>query len=131
MNLNNFTIKAQEILHQAQQLAFNEQNPNIETAHLLKTLLDDKDGPIPYLLKKNNVNIGFVEEKLNQQIARLPKLQGGDPAQSVTREVNNVILKSGAVLKEFGDEFVAVEHMLRSEEHTSELQSRENLVCRL
>ncbi len=112
MNLNNFTIKAQEILQQAQQLAFNEQNPNIETAHLLKILLDDKDGPVSYLLKKNNVNIGFVEDKLNQQIARLPKLQGGEPAQSVTREVNNVILKSGAVLKEFGDEFVAVEHML-------------------
>ncbi len=112
MNLNNFTIKAQEILQQAQQLAFNEQNPNIETAHLLKILLDDKDGPVSYLLKKNNVNIGFVEDKLSQQIARLPKLQSGEPAQSVTREVNNVILKSGAVLKEFGDEFVAVEHML-------------------
>ncbi len=112
MNLNNFTIKAQEILQQAQQLAFNAQNPNIETAHLLKTLLDDKDGPVSYLLKKNNVNIGFLEDKLNQQIDRLPKLQGGDPAQSVTREVNNVILKSGAVLKEFGDEFVSVEHML-------------------
>ncbi len=112
MNLNNFTIKAQEVLQQAQQLAYNEQNPNIETAHLLKVLLEDRDGPISYLLKKNNVNIGFVEDKLNQQISRLAKLQGGEPAQAVTREVNNVILKAGAVLKEFSDEFVAVEHLL-------------------
>ena len=57
MNLNNFTIKAQEIVQQAQQLAFNNQNPNIETAHLLKALIDDTEGPIPYLLKKNNVNL--------------------------------------------------------------------------
>lgn len=49
MNLNNLTIKAQELLQQAQQLAFNNENPNIETAHLLKALLDDNEGPIQYL----------------------------------------------------------------------------------
>lgn len=112
MNLNNFTIKAQEILQQAQQLAFNNQNPNIETAHILSALLDDTEGPISYLLKKNNVNIGFVENKLDEQIKRLPKTQGGEPAQNISREANNVILRAGAVLKEFGDEFVTQEHLL-------------------
>ncbi len=63
MNLNNFTIKAQEIVQQAQQLAFSDQSPSIETAHLLQALLNDSDGPISYLLKKNNVNIPFVENK--------------------------------------------------------------------
>lgn len=113
MNLNNFTIKAQEIIQQAQQEAFNNQNPNIETAHILKALLDDNDGPISYLLKKNNVNIGFVQGKLNEQISKLPTVQGGtEPAQSITKEVNNAVLKAGAVLKEFGDEFVTQEHLL-------------------
>lgn len=113
MNLNNFTIKAQEIIQQAQQEAFNNQNPNIETAHILKALLDDNDGPISYLLKKNNVNIGFVQGKLNEQISKLPTVQGGtEPAQSITKEVNNAMLKAGAVLKEFGDEFVTQEHLL-------------------
>ena len=112
MNLNNFTIKAQEILQQAQQLAFNDQNPNIETAHLLKALLDDKDGPVSYLLKKNNVNIGFVEQRLAEQIGKLPKVQGGEPAQTISREANNAILRAGAILKEFNDEFVTVEHLL-------------------
>lgn len=112
MNLNNFTIKAQELLQQAQQIAFNNGNPNIETAHLLRALLDDNDGPISYLLKKNNVNIGFVDKKLQEQIGRLPKIQSGDPAQTISREANNVILRAGAVLKEFGDEFVTPEHML-------------------
>lgn len=112
MNLNNFTIKAQEILSQAQQLAYNHQSPNIETAHLLKALLDDKDGPISYLLKKNAVNISAVEGKLKELIDRQPTTTNGEPAQSISREMNNVVLKAGAVLKEFGDEFVTQEHLL-------------------
>jgi ATP-dependent Clp protease ATP-binding subunit ClpB len=112
MNLNNLTIKAQEILQAAQQIAFNNQNPNIETAHLLKALVEDKDGPVSYLLKKNNVNIGFIEGKLDEQIKRQPKLGSGEPAQNISREANNVILKAGSILKEFGDEFITVEHML-------------------
>lgn len=112
MNLNNFTIKAQEILSQAQQLAYNHQSPNIETAHLLKALLDDKDGPISYLLKKNAVNISAVEGKLKELIDKQPTTTNGEPAQSISREMNNVVLKAGAVLKEFGDEFVTQEHLL-------------------
>ncbi len=112
MNLNNFTIKAQEIVQQAQQLAFDNQSPGIETSHILQALLNDNDGPISYLLKKNNVNIGFVENKLREQIARMPKLQGGEPAQNVSREANSVLLRLPNVLKTFGDEFVTPEHLL-------------------
>lgn len=112
MNLNNFTIKAQEVLQQAQQLAFNDGTPNIETLHMLKALLEDNDGPISYLLKKNNVNISFVEGKLRERAAALPKIQGGEPAQNISRELNNVLLRAGSILKEFGDEFVTQEHLL-------------------
>ena len=68
MNLNNFTIKAQELIQAAQQLAFNLQSPNIETAHLLKAMLEDKDAPISYLLKKNNVILPSLQAKLEQEI---------------------------------------------------------------
>lgn len=112
MNLNNFTIKAQEMVQQAQQLAFNHQSPNIETQHLLKALLDDKDGPISYLLKKNDVNTTLIEGKLKEQIEKLPKITTGEAAQSISREMNNVVLKAGAILKQFGDEFVTQEHLL-------------------
>ena len=112
MNLANFTIKAQEIVQQAQQLAFDNQNPSIETAHFLQALLNDNDGPISYLLKKNNVNISFVEGKLREQIAKLPKLQGGEPAQNISREANNLVLRTANILKTFGDEFVTPEHLL-------------------
>ncbi|MBX3256020.1 MAG: ATP-dependent chaperone ClpB [Chitinophagaceae bacterium] len=112
MNLNNFTIKAQEAIAKAQQLAFNDGNANIETEHLLKSLLADDDSPIEFLLKKNNVNVNFVESKLDESIAKLPKVQGGEPAQSISRDANNVILRAGSLLKTFGDEFVSVEHIL-------------------
>ncbi len=112
MNLNNFTIKAQETVQQAQQLAFDAQSQSIETAHILQALLNDNDGPISYLLKKNNVNIPFVENKLREQIERMPKLQGGQPAQNIGRDANNALLRVNNILKTFGDEFVTPEHIL-------------------
>ena len=112
MNLNNFTIKAQEAMAKSQQIAFNNNNANIETEHLLKALLSDDDSPIEFLLKKNNVNVSFVDSKLNESINKLPKVQGGEPAQVVSRDTNNVVLRAGALLKTFSDEFVSVEHIL-------------------
>jgi ATP-dependent Clp protease ATP-binding subunit ClpB len=112
MNTNNLTIKAQETLQAAQQIAFNAQSPSIDTAHLLKALMSDAEGPISYLLKKANVNPAFVEGKLDEAISRGAKLQGGDAAQTLSREANNALLRAGAVLKEFGDEFITPEHIL-------------------
>ncbi|NCT94261.1 MAG: ATP-dependent chaperone ClpB [Chitinophagaceae bacterium] len=112
MNVNNYTIKAQETIQAAQQAAYNQGNPAIETDHLLKVLLADKDSPVAFLLKKNNVNAAFVESKTDEAIDKLPKVQGGEPAQQVSRDLNNVFLKANAVLKTFGDEFVSPEHFL-------------------
>lgn len=112
MNLNNFTIKAQEILQKAQQLAFGYGNVNIETDHLLMALLKEEDSPVEYLLKKNNVNTTFVATKLEEAVNKLPKASGTDPAQSISRDANNVLLRAGTVLKTFGDEFVSPEHIL-------------------
>ncbi len=111
MNLGNFTIKAAEAVQQAQQLAFNAQSPNIETDHLLKALLDQEDSPVEYLLKKNNVTVHLLETRLNEALAKLPKASG-EAAQMISREANNVILRAGASLKLFGDEFVTPEHLL-------------------
>jgi ATP-dependent Clp protease ATP-binding subunit ClpB len=112
MNLNQYTIKAQETIQAAQQEAFTAGNPSIETAHLLKAMLLDKDSPIQYLLKRNNVNVRLLETKVTESIQKLPRLQGGEPAQQVGRDLNNVMLKATAALKEFKDEFVSTEHLL-------------------
>ncbi len=112
MNLNNYTIKAQETIQAAQQIAFNNGNPNIETNHLLKALLADKDSPVEFLLKRNNVNIAFVEGKADESIAKLLKTSSGEPAQSMGRDLNNALLKANSLLKEFKDEFISTEHLL-------------------
>src|SRR5450755_388965 len=112
MNLNNFTIKASEVLQQAQQLAFSAQNPTIETEHLMQALLEQADSPVEYLLKKNNVTVAVLETKLTELIQKLPKVSGTDPAQSLSRDANNVVLRAASVLKEFGDEFVTPEHLV-------------------
>ena len=112
MSLQNLTIKSQERIQHAQQLAFNNGNTSIETEHLLQSLLDDTDSAIEFLLKKNNVNINFVETKLADSIKKLAKVSGTDPAQNMSRDLNNVLLRSSAALKQFGDEFVAPEHLL-------------------
>lgn len=111
MNLGNFTIKAAEVFQQAQQLAFNAQNPNIETEHILKALLEQQDSPVDYLLKKNNVTLNVLENKLEELISKLPKISG-DPAQQISREANNAVLRAGASLKTFNDEFITPEILL-------------------
>jgi ATP-dependent Clp protease ATP-binding subunit ClpB len=111
MNLGNFTIKAAEVVQQAQQLAFNAQSPNIETDHLLAALLEQQDSPVEYLLKKNSVNVVNLLANLRTQMQKLPKTSG-EAAQSVSRDMNNVVLRAGAILKSFNDEFVTPEHLM-------------------
>jgi len=111
MNLNNFTIKAAEVVQNAQQLAYNGKNPNIETEHILKALLDMEDSPVDHLLKKNNVTVNLVDTKLAELLKRLP-VTTAEPAQALGREANSVVLRAGSVLKSFGDEFITPEHLL-------------------
>jgi ATP-dependent Clp protease ATP-binding subunit ClpB len=111
MNLNNYTIKAQETIQAAQQIAFNAGNPNIETNHLLKALLADDDSPVEFLLKKNNVNVQYVEGKVDETLTKLPKTSG-EAAQTIGREMNNALLRANASLKTFGDEFINPEHLM-------------------
>jgi ATP-dependent Clp protease ATP-binding subunit ClpB len=112
MNLNQYTIKAQEAIQAAQQLAYNNQHANIETVHLLKAILGDKDSPTDFLLKKNNVQPSWVLQKLDALFEKLPKQQSGEPASNLSRDLNAVLLKATASLKDFGDDFVTVEHLI-------------------
>ena len=112
MNLNQYTIKAQEAIQAAQQLAYNNQHAFIETAHLLKAILGDKDSPTEFLLKKNNVQPAWVIQKLDALFEKLPKQHTGEPASALSKDLNAVLLKATASLKDFGDDFVTVEHLI-------------------
>ena len=111
MNLSNFTIQATEIVQSAQQAAYNAGNPTIEVEHILHALLDQKNSPVEYLLKKNNVSIQLLNSKLKESLDRLPK-SSGEPGQSLSRGANNLFLKAGSLMGKFNDEFVTPEHLL-------------------
>jgi ATP-dependent Clp protease ATP-binding subunit ClpB len=110
MNFNNFTIKAQEAVQKASEIATGNQQQAIENAHLLKGLLLVDENVISYLLKKLNVNLNRLNEGLDQQIASFPKVSGSDVYLS--SEANSALQKAQSYLKEFKDEFVSVEHIL-------------------
>lgn len=111
MNLNNYTIKATEIVQQAQQFAFQQKNPSIENEHLLKALLAADQDSIDYLLKKNNVAVPLLENKLVELLKRLPVVVG-DPGMQIGRDANATLLRTSANLTLFEDSFVAPEHLL-------------------
>jgi len=113
MNLNNYTIQASEVVQSAQQLAFNGKNPNIETEHILQSLLNQQNSPVEYLLKKNNVSLQVLHTKLKEAIVKLPKTDA-DAAQALSREANTVLMRAGSLLSKFGDEFITPEHILLS-----------------
>ncbi|MDB5142878.1 MAG: clpB [Mucilaginibacter sp.] len=110
MNFNNFTIKAQEAVQKASEIATGNQQQAIENAHLLKGLLLVDENVISYLLKKLNVNLNRLNETLDQQIATFPKVSGSEVYLS--SEANSALQKAQSYLKEFKDEFVSVEHIL-------------------
>ena len=110
MNFNNFTIKAQEAVQKASEIATGNQQQAIENAHLLKGLLLVDENVISYLLKKLNVNLNRLNETLDQQIASFPKVSGSEAYLS--SEANSALQKGQSYLKEFKDEFVSVEHIL-------------------
>ena len=111
MNLNNFTIKSQEAVQQAQQIATVTGNQSIETGHLLKGLIETDENVISFLLKKLNANPARIEQTLDAMIKGYPKVSG-DGGQYLSNGSNQALSKAQSFLKEFGDEFVSVEHLL-------------------
>ena len=110
MNFNNFTIKAQEAVQQASEIAQGNQQQAIETAHLLKGLLTVDENVVSYVLKKLNVNLNSLNQNLDAEIAKFPKVSGSNVYLS--SNANSVLQKAQTFLKEFKDEFVSVEHIL-------------------
>src|SRR5690554_3078263 len=110
MNLNNFTIKAQEAIQKASEITIGNQQQAIEPAHLLKALLIVDENVINHLLKKLNININHLSDSLDTQINSYPKVSGSNVYLS--NSSNSILQKAQSYLKEFKDEFVSVEHLL-------------------
>ncbi|MFC0262213.1 ATP-dependent chaperone ClpB [Fontibacter flavus] len=112
MDFNQFTIKSQEAIQKAAELAMAEQQQAIEPAHILKGILSEDENVTDFLFKKLSVNKGLVGQKLEELIKGYPKVSGQQPYLS--NSSNQVLVKAKEYLKTFGDEFVAIEHLILS-----------------
>ena len=111
MTYDNFTIKAQEAILQAQQIAAGYEQQNVDTAHLLKGMLEVDDSVTDFLLKKAGVNMTRFEQELDKLVWETPKVKGADK-QYLTNEANKAVAAAKASLKDFGDEYISLEIML-------------------
>jgi ATP-dependent Clp protease ATP-binding subunit ClpB len=112
MNLNQFTIKSQEAIQKAQESASVHEQQAIETIHLLKGILAVDENVTPFLLKKLNVNFDVFTKAVDRIVESLPKVSAGE--LYLAKDTNEVLQRAPRYLKEFGDEFVSIEHLLLS-----------------
>jgi ATP-dependent Clp protease ATP-binding subunit ClpB len=110
MNLNNYTIKSQEAIQQALQLATVNGNQAIETGHILKAILEVDENVTPFILKKLNVNQITFTKLVDSVIKSYPKVSGGQPYLS--NAANQALAKAASFLAEYKDEYVSIEHLL-------------------
>ena len=110
MNFNNFTIKSQEAIQQAQQIAQGFGQQQIENEHILKAIFEVDENVTPFILKKLNVNLVTLKQILDKQLESFPKVSGGDIMLS--REANKTVIEASNIAKKMGDEYVSIEHLL-------------------
>lgn len=110
MNFNNYTIKSQEAIQQAQQLAQGLGHQQIENAHLLKAIFEVDENVTPFLLKKLDVNLDLLKQILDKQLESFPKVSGADLILS--RDAGKVVNEASIIAKKMDDEFVSIEHLL-------------------
>ncbi len=110
MNFNSFTIKSQEAIQHAQQLAHNLGHQHIENEHLFKAISQIDKSVLPFLLKKLQVNVPLLHQILDKELERFPKVTGGDiMASGATAKTLNEATK---VASDMGDEYISLEHLL-------------------
>jgi ATP-dependent Clp protease ATP-binding subunit ClpB len=110
MNLNNYTIKSQEAIQQALQIATVNGQQAIEPAHILKAILEVDENVTPFILKKLNVNPATFSKLVDSVVLSYPKVSGGQPYLSSS--ANQALAKASTFLKEYKDEYVSIEHLL-------------------
>lgn len=110
MNLNNFTIKSQEVIQKAVEIAQGYSHQAVEPAHLLRAILDEGESITGFLLRKLGINPGTFDAVLNRMLDSMPKVSGGE--QYLSNTANRVLQKALEFSKAMGDQFVSVEHIL-------------------
>ena len=110
MNLNNYTTKSQETIQMAQQIAQGFGHNQIENEHVFKALTQVDENVLPFLLKKLNINITILNQILDKQLERFPKVTGAE--LMVSREANKTLNEASIIAKNMKDDFVSIEHLI-------------------
>ena len=110
MNPNNYTIKSQEAIQQAQQLAQGLGNVQIENEHIFKAIFEVDENVLPFILKKMNVNLPMLKQILDKQIESFSKVSGGE--LGISRDASKTLNEASIIAKEMNDEYVSIEHLI-------------------
>ncbi|MDH7448298.1 ATP-dependent chaperone ClpB [Aquimarina sp. 2201CG14-23] len=110
MNFNNFTIKSQEAIQQAQQLAQGYGHQQIENEHVFKAIFNVDENVLPFLLKKLDVNITILQQVLDSTLESFSKVSGGD--MQLSREAGKSLNEASIIAKNMNDEYVSIEHLV-------------------
>lgn len=110
MNLKNLTIKSQEALQQAQQLAQEFGHQQLENEHIFKGILEVDENVTPFILKKLNVNVELFKKVLDSTLQSFPKVSGGEIMLS--RDASTALNEANIIAKKMNDEYVSIEHLI-------------------
>ncbi|HTY01892.1 MAG TPA: ATP-dependent chaperone ClpB [Bacteroidota bacterium] len=113
MNFNKFTIKSQEAVQNAQEIASSYNNPAIEPEHLLAAMLQDSSGTVVPILQKAGANVNYIKIKMTELLERLPKATGSTVSnQSISQALGRVFENALRQAQDLKDEYVSTEHLL-------------------
>ncbi len=110
MNFNNFTIKSQEALQRASEIALGNSQAMIEPGHVLKAVFEVDENVVPFLFKKMATNLPAVQQAIDAIVAGYPRQTGGQ--QNLSRPAGEMMQHASVVAKDMNDEYVALEHLL-------------------
>lgn len=110
MNFANFTIKSQEAIQRAQQIAQSYGHQQIENEHIVKAMIEVDENVTPFLLKKLNVNVNLFQQVLDSTLQSFPKVSGAD--MTLSRDASNALNEASNIARKMNDEFVSIEHLL-------------------
>ncbi|MDG4717230.1 ATP-dependent chaperone ClpB [Winogradskyella marincola] len=110
MNFNNYTIKSQEAIQQAQQLAQSHSHQQIENEHIFKALFEVDKNVLPFILKKLNVNVSLLQQILDKELQSFAKVSGADLI--ISREASKALNEASIIAKKMNDDYVSIEHLI-------------------
>ncbi|MFJ1351290.1 ATP-dependent chaperone ClpB [Capnocytophaga canimorsus] len=110
MNFNNYTIKSQEAVQRAQQIAQSYGHQELQNEHFFRAIEEVDQNVLPFLLKKLNINREQLSKVLETALQSFPKVSGGQ--MSLSREANTMLNEAANIAKKMNDEYVSIEHLI-------------------